>query len=106
MSQRERDAIKVVRPVLTGARTQAQAAGLLGLTVRQVRRVRRKLERGGGAAVHGSKGRPSNRQPGAEPKRKAPAAYRPEYPGFGPTSAAEKPAEHDGLEVGPQTPRR
>src|SRR4051812_4665408 len=94
MSQRERDLLKVMHPVLIGERTQAQAAALLGITARQVRRIQRKLEaRGDEAAIHGLRGRPSNHQPDAKPKRKVLKAYRKHYQGFGPTFAAEKLAE-------------
>ena len=107
MSQRERDVLKIMQPVLTGERTQVQAAALLGKSVRQVRRIQPKLERDGDAAViHGLKGRPSNHQPDAELKRAVLAAYRRKYPDFGPTFAAEKLAEVDGLAVDPQTLRR
>lgn len=40
MSQRERDRLKIMASVLPGKRTQAEAARLMGLTDRQVRRVR------------------------------------------------------------------
>src|SRR5262245_124775 len=107
MSQRERDVLKVMQPVLLGQRTQAQAAALLGLSVRQVRRIQRKLEAGGDqAVVHGLRGRPSNHQPDPGLKRAVLAAYRLKYPDFGPTFAAEKLAEADGLIVSPQTLRR
>src|SRR3954466_14251129 len=86
MSQRERDVLKVMQPVLTGQRTQAQAAALLGLTVRQVRRIQRRLEaKGDAAAVHGLKGRPSNHQPDHELKQKVLEAYREHYADFGPS---------------------
>jgi hypothetical protein len=107
MSQRERDLLKIMQPVLTGERTQAQAADLLGITTRQVRRIQRKLEAQGDAAVvHALKGRPSNHQPDAKLKRKVLAAYRKHYPDFGPTFAAEKLAEVQRLTVCPQTLRR
>ncbi len=59
MSQRERDVLKVMQPVLDGKRTQAEAARLLKRSVRQVRRIQQKLEAGGDAAlVHGLRGQP------------------------------------------------
>ena len=50
MSQRERDLLKVMGPVLQGQRTQGEAARLAGLSVRQIRRIQRKLEGSGDAA--------------------------------------------------------
>ena len=64
MSQRERDVLKVMQSVLDGKRTQAEAARLLKRSVRQVRRIRQKLQAGGDAAlVHGLRGKPSNTTP-------------------------------------------
>ncbi|MFO0846085.1 MAG: ISNCY family transposase [Gemmataceae bacterium] len=106
MSQRERDVLTVMRAVLRGDRTQAEAAELLGLSARQVRRIQRRLEAGGDGAVgHGLRGRPSNRKADGEVRRRAVPAYRARYPDFGPTLAAEKLAE-EGLHVGRETLRR
>src|SRR3954467_4921197 len=86
MSQRERDVLKILHPVLQGQRTQAEAARLLDLSVRQVRRLQRKLERGGDSAiVHGLTGRPSNRRQDDDLKAQVLQAYRGRYADFGPT---------------------
>jgi len=106
MSQRERDVLKVMQPVLDGQRTQAEAARLLRLSTRQVRRIRRKLEAGGDAAlVHGLRGKPSNHRHTPALCRTVLNAYRARYPDFGPTLACEKLAE-EGLRVGVETLRR
>jgi hypothetical protein len=99
MSQRERDRLKVMAPVLERRRTQAEAARLLGLTERQIRRIQRKLEAGGDAAiVHRLRGRPSNARIAPEHRRKVLAAYQAEFGDFGPTMAAEKLSQR-GLAV-------
>jgi hypothetical protein len=106
MSQRERDILKVMQPVLDGQRTQAEAARLLRLSARQVRRIQRKLEAGGDAALaHGSRGQPSNHRHDPALRRKVLQAYRSRYPDFGPTLAGEKLAA-EGLHVGVETLRR
>jgi hypothetical protein len=106
MSQRERDIVKVMQPLLQQQRTQAQAAALLGLGVRQVRRLQRKLEAGGDpAVVHGLRGKPSNHQADEDFRRRVVQAYRLRYAGFGPTLASEKLAQ-EGLDARPQTLRR
>ncbi len=106
MSQKERDVLRVLHSVQSGQRTQAEAARLLGLCVRQVRRIQCKLEAEGDAAlVHGLRGRPSNHRPDPAFRRAVLAAYRTRYADFGPTFAAEKLAG-EGLTVGPQTLRR
>lgn len=54
MSLKERDALTILRGVLQGERSQAEAARLLDLSVRQVRHLQRKLEAHGDAIiVHG-----------------------------------------------------
>jgi hypothetical protein len=107
MRQPERDILKVMHGVLRGERTQAEAARLLDLRVRQVRRLQRKLEHGGDPAiVHGLKGKPSNHQPDAKRKRSVLRLYRRHYSDFGPTFASEKLQEDHRLVVCPQTLRR
>ena len=106
MSQKERDVLKILHAVLEGERTQAEAARLLDLSTRQVRRIQRKLEAGGDQAlVHGLRGRPSNRRLDEALRQSILDAYRARYPDFGPTFACEKLAE-EGLAVCPQTLRR
>ena len=91
MSQKERDILKTMHPVLKGERTQAEAAGLLGISVRQVRRIQRRLEEGGDEAlVHGLRGKPSNHRSDPKLRRGALAAYRARYKDFGPTLASEE----------------
>jgi transposase len=106
MSQRERDLLKVMGPVLQGQRTQREAARLAGLSVRQIRRLQRKLtEDGDVSLVHGLRGKPSNRRLKAKLRHKVLAAYRQQFAGWGPTFASEKLAEQ-GLVVSPDTLRR
>jgi transposase len=63
MSQQERDRLKVLHGVEQRQYSQAKAAQLLGLTVRQVRRLQRRLkDKGDGSLVHRLRGRRSNRQ--------------------------------------------
>jgi hypothetical protein len=106
MSQKERDVLKVMHGVRAGERTQAEAARLLRLSVRQVRRLQRKLESDGDQAlVHGLRGKPSNHRLSADLRRQVLRAYRHRYADFGPTFASEKLAE-EGLVVSRQTLRR
>jgi len=103
MSQRERDRLKVMSLVLDGKRTQVEAARLLNLTPRQIRRIGQKLRVNGDAAViHKLRGRPSNRRIDPEHRQRVIAAYRAELVGFGPTFAAEKLCER-GLAVAVRT---
>jgi hypothetical protein len=106
MSQRERDLLKIMAPVLEGTRTQAEAARLADLSVRQVRRLQRRLEQDGeGVLVHGLRGKPSNRRLDATMRRQVLDAYRQRFADFGPTFACEKLAELE-LIVSADTLRR
>lgn len=106
MSQRDRDVLKVMQVVLDGKRTQAEAARLLKRSVRQIRRIQRKLEEDGDTAlVHGLRGKPSNHQHESTLRQRVLKAYRARYPDFGPTLACEKLAE-EKLHVGVETLRR
>jgi hypothetical protein len=106
MSQRERDRLKVMSPVLQGKRTQREAARLLNLSERQVRRIQRKLQiEGDGAIVHKLRGRPSNRRIDPAYREKVLSQCRAELMGFGPTFAAEKLRER-GLPVAAGTLRQ
>jgi Helix-turn-helix domain len=106
MSQRERDVLKVMQPVLEGKRTQADAARLLKLSTRQIRRIQLKLEDDGDAAlVHGLRGKPSNHRHEPALRKKVLQAYTTRYSDFGPTFACEKLAQ-EGLQVGVETLRQ
>src|SRR5271166_3086365 len=106
LNQREIDIIKVLAPVLQGQRTQAEAARLLNITARHVRRLLQRLRQGGDSAiVHGLRGRPSNRQADAKLQLRILQEYRNHFLDFGPTLAREKLAER-GLDVGLETLRQ
>ena len=94
MSQRERDRLKVMSLVLAGERPQKEAARLLHLSVRQIRRLGRRLEKEGDKGIiHRLRGRPSNARWDTQAREKILHAYREAFVGFGPTLAAEKLAE-------------
>lgn len=104
MSQRERDVLKVMSLVLSGKRSQLEAARLLGRSTRQIRRLLVRLRSDGDmAVVHRLRGRPSNHQLDPALRRRALKLYRRKYAGFGPTLVAEKLAEDDGVKVSVRT---
>ncbi len=105
LSQHELDILKVLAPVIQGQRTQVEAARLLNITPRHVRRLLRRLRDGGDAALaHQLRGRPSNRQSDATFRHQVLQEYRKHFHDFGPTLACEKLAER-GLLVGVETLR-
>jgi transposase len=92
--------------VLEGKRTQAEAARLLAVTPRTIRRWKKRLEAEGDAGIiHRLRGRPSNARKSRDLRRQVLRDYAREYEGFGPTLAAEKLTER-GLAVAPETLRR
>jgi transposase len=106
MSQRERDRSRVLHNVEEGKCSQAKAAQLLKLSVRQMRRLQERWRKHGDAAlVHRLRGQPSNRRHDAVLRRKVLQAYRQRYADFGPTFACEKLAA-EGLTVTVNTLRR
>ena len=105
LSQRELDMLKVLAPVLEGKRSQVEAARLLDVTPRHVRRLLDKIRSGGDEALaHGLRGRASNHQADADLRSRVLKEYRSHYHDFGPTLACEKLAER-GLLVGVETLR-
>lgn len=106
MNQYERDVVKIMESVLQGKRTQAEAARLLKLTERQVRRIQRRIEVAGDAGVvHRLRGRASNRRLAEDVRETAVTKYREHFGDFGPTLASEKLAEL-GVAVSSETLRR
>jgi Helix-turn-helix domain len=98
MSAKERDRLAVIRRIVAGELTQVRPGELLGLGVRQVKRLvaafRRRGDRG---LISGKRGKPSNNQ--LEPCKIAriEAALRDRYADFGATFAAEKRDQHEGI---------
>jgi transposase len=106
MSPRDRDTLTVLRQVLDGHRSQAEAARLLGKSTRQVRRmVARLKDEGDAGLIHELRDRPSNRNIETTTKRNILSFYQEHLRGFGPTLAAEALAE-EGLHVVVETLRR
>ena len=107
MSRRELKRLKIVQEAMAGQITQAMAAEVLKLSRRQVRRLVRAIRAEGEIGiVHKARGRQSNRRITSEVRAKALAAYKETYKGFGPTFAAEKLREREGIEIGKETLRK
>jgi transposase-like protein len=108
MSQQERDWLKYLSAYEQGNLdlTQGGIAALLGCDVRTVRRRLQRYRAAGDAGlVHASRGRRSNRAYSEELRERALDLVARQYADFGPTLAAEKLAERDGLLVGCETLR-
>jgi len=91
MSQKESNRLYVIRQAIDKVIKQHQAAEILGLTDRQVRRIARSIRREGSAGVcHKSRGKRSHNRIADKIKDKATVLCRDTYKGFGPTHASEK----------------
>jgi len=83
-----------------------EAASLLDLSVRQVRRIAKRIRlKGAKAVVHKLRGKPSNRKKPDCLKEKVLGLYRRGYSDFGPTFAAEKLSDLDNIDIGKETLR-
>jgi transposase len=84
-----------------------EAAVQLEISYRQVKRLIKAYREGGDAAlIHGNQGKPSNRKSDETVRKAALEAYRKRYADFGPTFAAEKLEEVEGVKVNAETLRR
>ncbi len=107
MSTKELNRLEVLNRALERRLTQAQAAEQLGLSVRQVERLCRKLRaEGPRGLVSKKRGRTSNRKLSDELRREALEVVASRYSDFGPTLAAEKLASSHGVDVSVETLRR
>jgi len=107
MSQKESNRLYVIRQTITKAITQDQAAEILGLTARQVRRIARNVKLGGNAGIcHKSRGRQSPNRITEKIKNKAVTLCRERYKDFGPTHASEKLLTIHQIKVSDETLRR
>jgi len=105
-SSKELRRLHVIRKVLDGVVKQIKAGDLLGLSSRQIRRIVKRVKREGDRGiVHRSRGRSSNRAFPGKDKDRVIELYREKYEGFGPTLAAEKLLERDGMELSEETLR-
>jgi transposase len=107
MSAKELNRLEILGRALERRLTQAQAAEQLGLSLRQVERLCRKLRLDGRQGLVSKKrGRPSHRKLPAALRERALSLVRSRYADFGPTLAAEKLSEQHGLLVSTETLRR
>ena len=106
MSERDLQRIEVLSKVVAGRMTLVSAAHVLDLSERQIRRLLERMRTGGAASIrHKAIGRPSNNRISDGVRDYAMTLVRERYADFGPTLAAEKLAERDGLRVSRETLR-
>jgi hypothetical protein len=105
--QGELKRLHVIQKVLERVIKQVEAAEILSLSGRQIRRIVKRIRcEGDRGIVHQSRGRPSNRRTPDKVKNKVIRLYRAQYKDFGPTLASEKLSERDGIGISDETLRR
>lgn len=106
MSERDLQRIEVLSKVVAGRMTLVSAAHVLDLSTRQVRRLLDRIRTDGAASIrHKAIGRPSNNRISDGIRDYAVTLVGERYADFGPTLAAEKLAERDGLRLSRETLR-
>src|SRR3990167_7555128 len=106
LTAKEQEKFSVLNTLIKGEITNAQATTMLRLSLRQVKRLKKKMkEKGINAVIHQLKGRGGNNHIDLSIKEKALNLVKEKYPDFSPTFASEKLAEHQGLTVNSQTLR-
>ena len=103
-TQEELKKLHVVRKVMEKSITQNEAAEILDLTDRQVRRIEARIQlEGDRGVIHKLRGKPSN---SALPdKQRILRLFKAKYPDFGPTLASEKLFERDKVKINDETLR-
>ena len=107
ISMNELQRVKVIEAVVDGRLSGVRAAGQLGLTERQISRLKRRFEASGAAGlVSGKRGKPSNRQLPMNLRARVIALIRERYADFGPTLAREKLYECHGILLAKESVRQ
>ena len=106
LRQKELKRLHVLHKVLEEGMTQKEAAQLVSLSERQIRRIVQRIRREGDAGVcHKARGTPSNRKLPTKLKDRMIQLYRTTYADFGPTLFTEKLEERDGISISRETAR-
>jgi hypothetical protein len=106
LSQRELKKLHVIMKVLDGVVKQIEAAEMLSLSDRQIRRLAKRVSiEGDRGIIHRCRGKSSGRKLPMEIRDRVIKLYREKYRGFGPTLASEKLAELEGIQLSDETLR-
>src|SRR5712664_3408207 len=107
LSQKELQRVSVISACIKGDLACASAAELLCLSVRQIKRLKKRLREAGEAALaHANRGRPSHRRLPDLTRLAVLRLARFKYAGFSDHHLAEKLNEVEGLSLGRETLRR
>ncbi len=106
MTQGELKRLHVIRKAPDKLITQAEAAGIIGICLRQAQRIVKAVKtQGDKGVIHKSRGQASNRALPNKIKDKALKLYKEKYYDFGPTLGSEKLFEIDKIKINDETLR-
>lgn len=106
LTQKELKRLHVVKKVFEGVIKQVEASELLSLSDRQIRRLVNRVKIEGDIGIaHKSRGKPSGRKLPKNIRDTVITLYRKRFEGFGPTLAAEKLQELEGIRISDETLR-
>ena len=106
MTQGELKRLHVIRKALDKLITQAEAAGIIGICLRQAQRIVKAVkDQGDKGVIHKSRGQASNRALPNKIKDRALKLYKEKYHDFGPTLGSEKLFEIDKIKLNDETLR-
>jgi transposase len=107
LSQKELQRVSVIHACIKGDMACARAAKLLCLSVRQVKRLKKRVREDGEAALaHANRGRPSPRRLPDAVRQRIVQLSRSTYAGFNDHHLCEKLVEREGLSLSRETLRR
>jgi transposase len=107
LSQKELQRVSVISACIKGDMACARAAGLLCLSVRQIKRLKKRMREDGEAALaHANRGRPSHRRLPDAVRQRILQLARSTYAGFNDHHLCEKLVEREGLSLSRETLRR
>lgn len=98
MSKQELDRFQIISRLLNKEINGSQAASLLNLCTRQIRRLKAKIKSSGAKGlIHGNRGKKSNHRIPDKQRSKIISLIKKYYPDFGPTLTCEKLSELHGI---------
>jgi len=107
LSQKELQRVSVMSACIKGDMACARAAGLLCLSVRQIKRLKKRMREDGEAALaHANRGRPSHRRLSDAVRQRIVQLARTTYAGFNDHHFCEKLVEREGFSLSRETLRR
>src|SRR5437879_432310 len=107
LSQKELQRVSVISACIKGDMACARAAGLLCLSVRQIKRLKKRMREDGEAALaHANRGRPSHRRLPDAVRQRIVQLSRGTYAGFNDHHLCEKLVEREGFSLSRETLRR